>query len=188
MKDVYVECPVLGNEAFLLQRTVMADAQELLEVYSDEKAVPFFNSDNCNGDNFFYRTLEQMQAEINFWEASYRSRAFVRWSIFDRSSGKAVGTIEMFCRMADDFFNKTGLLRLDLKSEYEKEDVIYSILEPLLEQAPELFGCESVSTKAVKEAAERRKALERLGFKETAEKLKGHDGTAYGDYFMLRCE
>ena len=73
MKDVYVECPVLGNEAFLLQRTVMADAQELLEVYSDEKAVPFFNSDNCNGDNFFYRTLEQMQAEINFWEASYRS-------------------------------------------------------------------------------------------------------------------
>ena len=104
MKDVYVECPVLGNGAFLLQRTVMADAQELLEVYSDEKAVPFFNSDNCNGDNFFYRTLEQMQAEINFWEASYRSRAFVRWSIFDRSSGRAVGTIEMFCRMADDFF------------------------------------------------------------------------------------
>ena len=188
MKDVYVECPVLGNEAFLLQRTVKADAQELLEVYSDEKAVPFFNSDNCNGDNFFYRTLEQMQAEINFWEASYRSRAFVRWSIFDRSSGKAVGTIEMFCRMADDFFNKTGLLRLDLKSEYEKEDVICSILEPLLEQAPELFGCESVSTKAVKEAAERRKALECLGFKETAEKLKGHDGTAYGDYYMLRCE
>ena len=46
-----------------------------------------------------------------------------------------------------------------------KEDVIRSILEPLLEQAPELFGCESVSTKAVKEAAERRKALERLGFK-----------------------
>lgn len=41
MKDVYVECPVLGNGAFLLQRTVMADAQELLEVYSDEKAVPF---------------------------------------------------------------------------------------------------------------------------------------------------
>lgn len=188
MKDVYVECPVLGNEAFLLQRTVKADAQELLEVYSDEKAVPFFNSDNCNGDNFFYRTLEQMQAEINFWEASYRSRAFVRWSIFDRSSGRAVGTIEMFCRMADDFFNKTGLLRLDLKSEYEKEDVICSILEPLLEQVPELFGCESVSTKAVKEAAERRKALERLGFKETAEKLKGHDGTAYGDYYMLRCE
>ena len=44
MKDVYVECPVLGNEAFLLQRTVMADVQELLEVYSDEKAVSFFNS------------------------------------------------------------------------------------------------------------------------------------------------
>lgn len=66
--------------------------------------------------------------------------------------------------------------------------MICSILEPLLEQAPELFGCESVSTKAVKEAAERRKALERLGFKEIAEKLKGHDGTAYGDYFMLRCE
>ena len=31
--------------------------------------------------------------------------------------------------------------------------MICSILEPLLEQAPELFGCESVSTKAVKEAA-----------------------------------
>lgn len=188
MRDVYKECPVLGNEAFLLQRTGMADAQELLEVYSDEKAVPFFNSDNCDGDMFYYSTLERMQTAIRFWEDSYRDRAFVRWSIFDRSSGRAVGTIEMFCRMAADFFNKTGLLRLDLKSEYEKEDVICSILQPLLEQAPELFGCESVSTKAVKEAAERRKALEHLGFKEMEEKLTGHDGTEYGDYFMLRCE
>lgn len=53
MKDVYVECPVLGNEAFLLQRTVMADAQELLEVYSDEKAVPFSTVITVTGTIFF---------------------------------------------------------------------------------------------------------------------------------------
>lgn len=30
------------------------DTDDLSEVYSDKNALPFFNSDNCDGDNFYY--------------------------------------------------------------------------------------------------------------------------------------
>ena len=32
----------------------------------------------------------------------------------------AIGTIELFHRTAEDFFNHTGVIRLDLRSDFEK--------------------------------------------------------------------
>lgn len=185
MKDVYVECPVLGNEAFLLQRTVMADAQELLEVYSDEKAVPFFNSDNCNGEDFYLTTEERMKEMIRMWRLSYEERGFVRWSIVDKLGGSIIGTIELFHRDAADYFTNCGLLRLDIRSDYEREEEIVRIVSLILEPAFELFRCGKIATKAVPEAAERIKGLKRLGFAAAEEKVIGHDGTRYGDYFVV---
>lgn len=60
IKNVYSEIPVMENDRFIL-RAIRGekDADDLLKVYSDEKAVPFFNSDNCNGNEerlrIFYR-------------------------------------------------------------------------------------------------------------------------------------
>ena len=31
------------------------DRMDLLKVYSDKRAVPFFNNDNCGGDGFYYK-------------------------------------------------------------------------------------------------------------------------------------
>ena len=38
------------------------DKADLLKVYSDEKSVPFFNSDNCGGDDFYYTTEKSVAA------------------------------------------------------------------------------------------------------------------------------
>ena len=64
MKNVYEVCPSFENEKYLLRFVELSDAQELLNVYRDEKAVPYFNSDNCHGDIFFYETLERMEEAI----------------------------------------------------------------------------------------------------------------------------
>ncbi|MDP4147069.1 MAG: hypothetical protein Q8936_21780 [Bacillota bacterium] len=74
MKDVYEMCPVLENEKYLLRLVNKEDAEDLFRVYSDEKAVPYFNSDNCNGDIFFYETLERMEDAIKFWIWAYEDR------------------------------------------------------------------------------------------------------------------
>lgn len=183
MKNVYEECPTLENESFKLRLVEMADAPDLLKVYSDEKAVPLFNSDNCDGDDFYYRTLERMEKGIEFWLWAYKDKGFVRWSILDKASNEAVGTIELFHRESEDYFNHCGLLRLDLRSDYERKDRIVEILSLIMEQAYILFECTMLATKAIPSAVERRMALEALGYQETGEILVSPKGINYGDYW-----
>ena len=54
MQNVYENCPVFENERFEFRLLTEGDIDDLLEVYSDKNALPFFNSDNCDGDNFYY--------------------------------------------------------------------------------------------------------------------------------------
>ena len=181
--DVYAHCPVLSNEAFTLRQTGMEDWEDLMKVYSDPAAVPIFNSDNCTGD-FYITRKEDMLRMIEFWQMEYGQRYYVRWSVIDRADGRAVGTIELFNRKAEDFFNNVGLLRLDLRSDYEKGDAIRSIMELLMPYVREWFGCDAVATKIPPCAAARREVLCAMGFAYRPEKVIGHDGTAYGDYYL----
>lgn len=48
-----------------------------------------------------------------------------------------------------------------------------------------MFYCNIIATKAVPQATERIKALEELGFTATDKIIVGHDGTKYGDYYIL---
>lgn len=84
----------------------------------------------------------------------------------------------------DDFYYTRcglfyGLLRLDIRSDYERAGEITKILGMIIEPAYTLFHCDKIAAKAIAAAAERIRALEQLGFKYTDEKLIGHDGTKY---------
>lgn len=186
MNDVYQNCPILQDEQFQLRLLKAEDWEDLLEVYSDEKSVPFFNADNCNGDTFYYTTEKRMKEAVDFWLMSYRERWFVRFTIVDRRREKAIGTIELFHRDAEERFPECGLLRLDLKSEYENKKDIESILRIILVPAKELFNCKAVVTKAVPEASERLSAMKKVGFSEPLDCLTGHDGKRYPDYYLWR--
>lgn len=94
-----------------------------------------------------------------------------------------IGTIELFHRESEDAFGDVGLLRLDLRSDYERKEEIIKILSLLMTQAYALFDCNRMATKAIASAVERRKALEKLGFTLSQEILVGHDGTSYKDYW-----
>ncbi len=96
--NIYEKLPVLESKNFILRGVKESDAEELLKVYSDEKAVPFFNGDNCHGDDFHYQTLQRMKQAVQFWVFSYEHGYFVRWAVVDKSNGCAVGTIELFHR------------------------------------------------------------------------------------------
>ena len=100
----YKRCPTYENDRYLLRLVESDDAPDLLKVYSDELAVPIFNSDNCYGDDFYYQTLPRMREAIDFWLREYAEGKYVRWSIVDRASDEVIGTIELFNRSADDFF------------------------------------------------------------------------------------
>ena len=185
MRDVYEYCPKFENDKYLLRLISKDDISDLFKVYSDVKAVPFFNGDNCNGDDFYYKTIERMKQAVDFWIFSYNERYFVRWSIIDKNKNEVVGTIELFHREADEHFYECGLLRLDLRSDYENTEEIENIIKLISTATFDLFYCDKIVTKAVSEAIERRKALFNLGFIVADKKIVGNDGTEYGDYFIL---
>lgn len=183
--QVYEKCPSYENEWYCLRMVEKKDTKDLLQVYSDQKAVPFFNGDNCGGDNFYYTTENRMEQAIAYWLWEYEKQGFVRWTILEKKTNIAIGTIELFHRNAADFFTNCGLLRLDIRSDYEKSNVIIPILQLIIPPAFSLFSCDKIATKAIPTAKERITALRYLGFKPTAEKLIGHDGMKYDDYYVL---
>lgn len=117
-------------------------------------------------NGFYYTSIEEMKDTIAFWKREYQSRYYVRWAIIDKSINCAIATIELFNRKAKDYFNNCGLLRLDLRSDYE------------------MFSCEMIATKAIPIAKERIRALEHKGFCLSEESVIGHDGTKYDSYYV----
>lgn len=184
-KNPYLYFPILGNERFWLREIQEDDINDLLKVYSDKEAVKYFNSDNCDGDDFYYTTIERMKQAIDFWNYSYKNRFFVRWAIVDKSTNNVIGTIEQFHRDSDDHFTNCSLLRLDLRSDYEKKDIIKNILKLIVPSSYQLFNCEKIVTKAFEDSIERENALYELGFKKTKEPLIGNKNEPYYDYCEL---
>lgn len=185
MKDIYQICPQFENEKYKFRFVSQEDCRDLWKVYSDKKSVPFFNSDNCGGDDFYYVTESRMKEAIDFWVFVYDTKGFVRWTIVDKYKDEVVGTIELFNRNADDFFTECGLLRLDIRSDYEQSEEIKSILSLITKPTFDMFQCDKIATKAISEATERSRALEDMGFSQTNEKLIGHDRAEYFSYFVL---
>lgn len=183
---IYEQCRTLENEKFILRPVEETDCDDLLKVYSDKNALPFFNSDNCDGDNFYYATKEQMTKALDFWSMSYTNRYFARLSIVDKSVSHTIGTIELCLRVSEDAFNHMGILRVDVRSDYEREDLLYSVITLALPHIPEMLGCEGVLTKVPIYAVERIRAVQRAGFTKSKDLLIGKSGYPYDGYWTIK--
>lgn len=184
--SIYETCPVLESGNFLLRAVEREDLDDLLKVYSDENALPFFNSDNCHGDNFYYTTPERMAEAMDFWKYSYDNGWFARLSIVDKAASGVMGTIELCLRVSEDAFHNMGVLRVDVRSDYEKEDVLADIFALITPSIPKLLGCDGIITKAPIYAVERIKALQKVGFTKSEHLLIGNDGYAYNGYWIRK--
>ncbi len=181
VKNVYKDCPIFKNDCITLKQTTMEDADELLKCYSDKEAVKFFNSDNCNGDDFHYVTVERMKKAIDFWKFSYENKYFVRWTIVLNDTNEKIGTIEMFHREAEDEFNHYGVLRMDLQSKYEKQKYIDNILEIVNNNFFEIFSVDHILTKAIPNASERIESLKKNFYVQLNRKM-----IIYDNYFVRK--
>ncbi|MBD5131699.1 MAG: GNAT family N-acetyltransferase [Clostridiales bacterium] len=186
MMDVFKQLPQFESNKFILRALKSNDADDLLKVYSDEKAVPFFNGDNCHGDDFHYTTLERMAEAVKFWLWSYEQGYFVRWAVVDKSTDTAIGTIELFHRDDEsETYKNGGLLRLDIHSDYENKNDIFEIISAIKDSVYDLFWCDKIITKVNPFATERRSAIEKLGFKLADTPLIGNEGEQFTDYYIL---
>lgn len=176
MKDsrIYEKCPVYASDRFLLRLVQEGDAEDLLQCYSDESVVRLMNADNCTS-NFHYRTLDEMNDCIQDWLGSYERGVYIRFSIVDTQSSKAVGTIEMF-----DKNKSLGILRLDLCSSYEKQESILELIRLSVVNFYDVFGVKQIAIKAIPAAEERVSALRAYGFVPAERSING----PHGDYYI----
>ena len=184
--NIYKNCPVLENEKFLLRLVENRDCEDLLKVYSDKNALPFFNSDNCDGDNFYYATKGRMTEALDFWNFSYENGWFARLSIVDKSVLSVIGTIELCLRVSGDDFNNMGILRVDVRSDYERAEILYDIIALITPHSSEMLGCDGILTKAPIYAVERIEALQKVGFTKSEYLLVGKTGYAYDGYWTMK--
>lgn len=183
--NIYESCPVLESEKYIIRLFKDEDCDDLLKVYSDRNALPFFNSDNCDGDNFYYSTKERMAEAIDFWHMSYENGWFVRLSIVDKTTTSIIGTVELCLRVSNDEFNNMGILRVDVRSDYEEERVLYDIFALVTPKLEDMLGCKGVLTKAPIYAVERMKAIQKVGFTKSEHMLIGKNGYAYDGYWTF---
>ena len=184
--NIYENCPVLENEKFIIRLFNNEDCDDLLEVYSDKNALPFFNSDNCDGDNFYYATKERMTETIDFWNMSYRNGWFVRPSVVAHTSSTVICTVELCLRVSGDEFNNMGISRVDVRSDYEQENELYGIVSLITPEIEKMLGCKGVLTKAPIYAVERIKAIQKVGFTKSEHMLIGKTGYAYDGYWTIK--
>lgn len=181
--NIYEVCPTLESEKFIVRLFDSSDCDDLLKVYSDKNALPFFNSDNCDGDNFYYATKERMMEALEFWKLSYENGWFVRLSIIDKAVSSVIGTVELCLRVSEDEFNNMGILRVDVRSDYEREEMLFDIIALIKPHLSTMLGCNGVLTKAPIYAVERIKALQKAGFTKSEHLLIGKTGFAYDGYW-----
>lgn len=140
------------SENFLLRQVKKEDAPQLLRCYSDTAAVALMNDDNCRR-GFLCNTLEDMESYIDIWQGE----DYARPAVIDKRTGEAVGTLEIFG-------GETGVLRVDLRTDYERPEVLRELYALAVERFPKDFPMGAVVTKAVPEASARRAVLAELGF------------------------
>ncbi len=184
--NIYEKCPILESDKFIIRLFQDDDCDDLLKVYSDKNALPFFNSDNCDGDNFYYATKERMAEAIGFWHMAYENGWFVRLSVVDKKVSSVVGTVELCVRVSEDNFNNMGILRVDVRSDYEQEDKLYDIFSLITPKIEEMLGCKGVLTKVPIYAVERIKAIQKVGFAKSEYFLIGKTGYAYDGYWTFK--
>jgi len=61
MQNPYSIFPEIESSDLLLRKIKEEDLPDLLKIYSDKEAAKFFNTDNCHGEDFFYRTIERVR-------------------------------------------------------------------------------------------------------------------------------
>ncbi len=158
----YHNCPTIETDHFIFRLVNKNDAEDLLKCYSDPKAQELFNCVNCSSD-FRFNTIDEMNEMINYWLIDYSQQAYVRFSIVDKSTKRAIGTIEIFGKIGQYKVDR-GVLRIDVESGYENKAALFEIINMCVENFYLLFGLKEIATRIIPKAADRIDAFTKNDF------------------------
>ncbi|MBQ8186403.1 MAG: GNAT family N-acetyltransferase [Clostridia bacterium] len=155
-------CPTYETVRFTLRLVTPGDAADLLACYREPTQSTIYNSDNCDY-GYGMQTEDEMRGAIERWLEEYRERCFIRYTVTDRETSGAIGTIEVFPGFKPENMPIHGVLRIDLRREYETTDILTELMM-LTDTLFAPFDCEKIVTRVSPDAPERIIAAEKCGF------------------------
>jgi RimJ/RimL family protein N-acetyltransferase len=157
----YINCPQFDTERFHLRQVRMEDAEELLCFYGDLSEWMFYGNEMSN--SIFasrHATLEEMRKCIAVWLDEYRNKYYIRFSVIDKTTQKAIGTIEVFDNAGKD----DSYLHIDLSSPYENQSYISELLMLADKELFKIFNIKNLLIQAIPSTKERIAALQAFGY------------------------
>lgn len=165
--DPYVKAPRFETKSLRWALVSQEDAQALLACYSDPVTQRRADDANCVFP-FAFNTMEEMRKCIDFWLEEYKGRWYVRWTIHHKTAHNPIGTVEFFVSQGDTRVTgepvRLGVLRIDLKSEYEQPDLLDELLTVALDKLPLYMPTEMIIAKSAEQDATRTAAYAAKGF------------------------
>ena len=181
--DVFTVCPEYETEHFKIRKLEAGDVEGLFSCYSDPEAARYFNGDCC-GDDFYYTDKDKFRKCVEYWLSRYEARDFVRWSVLDKETGLLIGTLEVCPSLKYAVEGrKMGILRIDLKSEYERWPVLKELMDVLICHIYEDLEVASIIMKIQKDAGERQKLIKEYQFVDAKEECN----ISLEDYYIRYC-
>ena len=159
-----IKCPTYETKSFLLRKLEKDDSEELFSCYSDPLAAKFFNGDNC-GISFFYDDKDKFKECVAYWLKAQEVNDFIRFTIISKANKRAVGTVEI-CPSSKYSYQgrKVGILRLDIKYEFETKPFMYELFGILVSNLYKDFDVDYLITKAIPQALVRLDVLKEENF------------------------
>lgn len=181
----FKKCPVYETNNLIFTKVKDEDAEELFECYSDPITVSHMNNDNCGGD-WDCSTIDIVKKGIRGWKSEFEAKFYIRWSVTHKHAKRIIGTIEIApipnkTRFLDGVC-QTGILRIDILSTFENEQVFSEILKMVKDNFYMDFDIKNIVTKAITDDLSRTLALENNSF----EKCENNSIIKYNDYYIKR--
>lgn len=158
-KNPFDECPVYETENFIFRLVNKDDAEDLFICYTDPITLKHMNNDNCPGE-WCPKSADELK---NAWQKDYENRTFIRWSIKYKNTNKVIGTIEIAPLPWGKWFfgaePPVGILRLDLLSSFEKQEVFWEIIHMMSTELADDFEVRKIIMKAPPDEPEKVNAL-----------------------------
>lgn len=181
----FEKCPVYETDNLKFTRVKEDDAEELFECYSDPITLSHMNNDNCGGD-WDVSTIDIVKRGIRGWKSEFDAKFYIRWSVTHKPANRIIGTIEIApvpntIRFLDGVC-QNGILRVDIISTFENEQIFTEILKTATENFYIDFDIKNIVIKAGKADLTRVLALNNNGFNKYEEKSI----IKYNDYYFKR--
>ncbi|HML47343.1 MAG TPA: GNAT family N-acetyltransferase [Clostridia bacterium] len=168
----YVQCPTFETEHFIVRLIEEKDADDLLICYGDPEVRRILNTDNCPPVDYRSEMSLLIREWIGKWIGKdYAGGYFIRFSIIDKQTDRAVGTMEVYDGKYGRSDRTTGILRIDIAAIYEKDKYLTELFRAANDIFFDIFHAEKIVYQAFPELSERISALSKSGFRPA--KIKG---------------